>query len=462
MTDVHAHAQPELFRHRDAGPARRFIVAPGGELHIYDSVSRCTRCALCAPACPTYQLHASENASGRGRNQAVKMAIEGRINLRYGDAGLESVVSSCALCGACTSVCPSSIKTVEHVLEARRALGLSARRGLGGVLLSRLALSSGPESEKFISYLILLSKAGIPQALAACGLASLLRVKWLGRAGRLLAEARLKTLRSLLAARPPAPEAAGKPKALYFLSCGENYLTPEAGLDTVRLLERFLGRVPVLDCGCCGAPSYYFGRVEDARDAALRLLDRYDAVSGGEDLPLYSGCSFCVSHLRNLEQFFIDDDANRARAKRLAARVDHASRGVVSALSAVGEPRQLAFSPGRLSFHGAPPFARGEENPSLTLLKFICGEGRISSLEGDVGLGACHGHYISNPELNRELVLRKVRAIACGRGELAVCDDPFTCVQIAAGLKKYYPHCRAEHISSVVLRVLGAGDAGKN
>jgi|GEM_PF-5532572 len=460
MTDSHANAQPELFRHRDAGPAKRFVAVPGGDLHIYDSVSRCTRCALCAPACPTYRLRPDENSSGRGRNQAVKMAIEGRINLRYGEAGLEEVVSSCTLCGACTSACPSAIKTVEHVLEARRALGLAVRGGLGGMLLSRLAMS-GPESEKLISYLILLSKAGVPQAVSACGLASLLRSGWLGRAGRLLAEGRLKTLRSLLAARP-APAGNETPKALYFLSCGENYLAPEAGLDTLRLLERFVGRVPVLDCGCCGAQSYYFGRLEDARAAALRFMDACDAASGEEELPVYSGCSFCVNHLRNMEQLFIDDDANRARARRMADRVRHSSRGIVAGMESSGAPRQLAFSPGRMSFHGAPSLTRGEDNPSLSLLRLFFGEGRVQELEGDVCLGACQGHYISSPALNRELVLRKVRAIASGRGEIAVCDDAFTCVQIAAGLKKYYPHCRAEHISSVVLRVLGAADAGKN
>lgn len=94
---------------------------------VYDSVSSCNRCGMCASACPSYQQTRQEPFSPRGRNQTLRLMLSGKVKLKQGKERklAEEIVRSCALCGRCIQYCPGEIGTPEHVLELRRRLGIS-------------------------------------------------------------------------------------------------------------------------------------------------------------------------------------------------------------------------------------------------------------------------------------------------------------------------------------------------
>ena len=82
-------------------PARHLcrLETPFGARTVYDSVSYCNRCGSCQQACPTYLLTLQETFSPRGRNQLVRLAAEGKLNLTRNRRQAEETLNSCLLCG---------------------------------------------------------------------------------------------------------------------------------------------------------------------------------------------------------------------------------------------------------------------------------------------------------------------------------------------------------------------------
>src|SRR3954467_11146616 len=60
-----------------------------GERSTYDAASQCSRCGYCEQACPTYVATGDESKSPRGRNQIVRLMLEGKLDDK--EAALEAL-----------------------------------------------------------------------------------------------------------------------------------------------------------------------------------------------------------------------------------------------------------------------------------------------------------------------------------------------------------------------------------
>ena len=79
--------------------------------------SPCVGCALCQPACPTFQATREEGASARGKVAILEALAEGRID--PGDPELARQLELCTSCWACESACPAGVATKDIFLDAR-------------------------------------------------------------------------------------------------------------------------------------------------------------------------------------------------------------------------------------------------------------------------------------------------------------------------------------------------------
>src|SRR5437762_4790694 len=95
------------------------LITDLGERSTYDAASQCSRCGYCEQACPTYVATGRESQSARGRNQLVRLMLEGKLK---DPAAAEEALSTCLLCGACASACYAHVPTADIVLEGRRML----------------------------------------------------------------------------------------------------------------------------------------------------------------------------------------------------------------------------------------------------------------------------------------------------------------------------------------------------
>ncbi|MFH1620300.1 MAG: (Fe-S)-binding protein [bacterium] len=341
----------DFVRHRNLYPQDRAprhlraLLTDLGERGLYDAVSQCNRCGYCAPVCPTQAATGRETLSGRGRNQAVRMLMEGRLG-KMKEA--DEAIFSCLLCGACVSVCYAKVPTPDIVLEARRSsdgrhANIFASAGMS------LLLNHPSAFANWLRFGNLLRKLGLPGLAGKLGIYHLLGMPGLAQAQeaapsplRFLFEklARDKSLArgqaansgsAVLARLPAVGQAAtgvlqarrhplmagglvsgavgdrgtrlgeasglcpttvpgaqrrghaeqGSPRWIYFSPCGPNYMFPGVGLSTVSLLKRFLGNGIYFGNACCGLLSYNYGDIRDARTSAMRNIEKFEQLVRG-------------------------------------------------------------------------------------------------------------------------------------------------------------------------------------
>ena len=118
-----------------------------------------------------------------------------------------------------------------------------------------------------------------------------------------------------------------KPTDVYlFATCLVDQFMPQAGLDTIALLEREGLRVHfVPQQTCCGQPAYSSGYPQEARAVALQQLQLFT-----EDWPVVVPSGSCAGMMvQHYPELFADDAALHAQALALVARVFELSEFLV-------------------------------------------------------------------------------------------------------------------------------------
>lgn len=118
--------------------------------------------------------------------------------------------------------------------------------------------------------------------------------------------------------RPNARQYPVRPTDVYlFSTCLIDQFTPQAGLDTVNLLEREGIRVHYMEQQtCCGQPAYSSGFPDEARAVALQQLGLFT-----QPWPVVIPSGSCGGMIRlHYPQIFANDAVLHAQAVELAAR----------------------------------------------------------------------------------------------------------------------------------------------
>src|SRR5262249_7658817 len=155
-----------------------------------------------------------------GRNQLVRLIIEGKLK---DPSAAQEALSTCLLCGACSTACYAHVPTADIVLEGRRMLTEPHWLARG---LSRLLV----RGEGLLAVLLKIAYAIKRTGLSALSrpLLRLVGLSGLAEADAHVAEAPFFFLRDKLLRHRWSE----KPAWLYFAPCGPNYLYPRVGLAT--------------------------------------------------------------------------------------------------------------------------------------------------------------------------------------------------------------------------------------
>lgn len=403
-----------------------------GEQSSYDAASQCSRCGYCLEDCPTYIATGRESFSGRGRNQIVRMLLEGKI-AKPADA--EEALSTCLLCGACTAACYARIPTADIALEGRRML--PGNPSLPAVILTKLLARHPALFRKLLKTAYALKRSGLPRMLSP-----LLDLWGLGA----LAEAERAVLappRTFLRERLALLPGVGTPAWLYFAACGTDYLFPEIGLATVSLLDRGKGPGAFLQNACCGLFSYNYGRLEDARFLAQSNIEALERAGG--EASLVADCSSCASFLKSYPGLFPPDSPWRSRAERFQSRV----RDVLEILPDLELSEEgTAPKPVPAAYHESCRARNGEGlAPPYPLLRRMAGESFRDLPESGVCCGGAGLFAFRHPELSDAILRRKIAHIAESGARIVLTSSTSCLIQLARGLSKYYPQARVMHLS---------------
>jgi FAD/FMN-containing dehydrogenase/Fe-S oxidoreductase len=209
--------------------------------------------------CPSYMATRDEEHSTRGRANALRAVLSGRLApAEFTGRRLHEIMDLCLECKGCKAECPANVDMAklkyEFLHHYHQANGLPLRNRLFGRIerLNRLG-SRAPGLVNWLSSLapgrVLLEKvAGIDRRRPLPRLAPEPFTAWF--------------------ARRSAPAAAPRGEVVLFHDTFVTYNAPGIGQAAVELLETAGYRVRLVDRKCCGRPLISKGMLTEAREHA--------------------------------------------------------------------------------------------------------------------------------------------------------------------------------------------------
>lgn len=412
----------------------RALFTPFGERSVYDSAAHCTRCGSCQQSCPSYALNKQETFSPRGRNQALRLVMERKLDPRTHKQLLEEIVNSCTLCGRCTQTCAGKIPTAEHMLELRRALNLRALPGSLHALLS-LRGTHPILFDRLVRTGLFLRRAGLVALLRKTGLTRLLGLGWVNRADDLLPR-RTPNLQKYLAAKniPFRPE---NPDLIYLPSLEAQYFLPELAASVLKSSAE--KHRPVLWPNVSsGLFEYVYGDLRRSRRAVRRLIRRAEQAR----LPVLTDSVDVFTFLRRAPQLFSGNKRWEDKARKLAENM----RFVTDFLPKKSPAFPDVKTPVRPD--SSALFCREGEpfDAAHKILKTLFKKNFVECLYTDADTPA-FGYGFVRKNLAQDMTLQTVRTIAQTQTATVFTLSGLSALELNYSLKRLYPNAKAEHVA---------------
>ncbi len=209
--------------------------------------------------CPSYMATRDEEHSTRGRANALRAVLSGRLPAsEFTGKRLHAVMDLCLECKGCKAECPANVDMAklkyEFLYHYYQANGLPLRNRVFGRVAKLSALG-----------------ARTPRLSNA--LNALMPVRWLLEKivgidrRRPLPALATETFEDWFRGHAP-PASAPRGEVVLFHDTFVTYNTPEIGRAAVRLLEGAGYRVVLVDRKCCGRPLISKGMLDEAREHA--------------------------------------------------------------------------------------------------------------------------------------------------------------------------------------------------
>ena len=240
------------------------------------SVEMCNGVGVCrkkleGTMCPSYMATRDEEHSTRGRANALRAVLSGRMPAtEFHGQRLHEVMDLCLECKGCKAECPSNVDMAklkyEFLYHYYKANGLPLRNRLFGHierlnrLMSRVpTLANWMTSVPFNRWLME-KVAGIDRRRPLPALAEETFTEWFRKRESL--RRRLVTTQAL------------RGEVVLFHDTFVTYNTPEIGRAAVQLLEAAGFQVVLVERKCCGRPLISKGMLTEARDNAAWNVER--------------------------------------------------------------------------------------------------------------------------------------------------------------------------------------------
>ncbi len=414
-----------------------------GERTTYDAASQCSRCGYCEQACPTYVATGDESMSPRGRIQIVRLMLEGKLDDK---AAAMEALSTCLTCGACTTACYAKVPVVDIVLEGRRML-----RGETHWLVRKICrlMISAPNI-----FAVMLKVGFVFKRLGLSALARpFLRAVGLPVLASMDAhtdEAPLHNLDDLVKKRQD-PES---PSYHYFAPCGPRYLYPRVGQATMYALDTLYGNGSYLKNPCCGLLAHNYGELSDARELAKKNIEHAEKYNDAT-APIVGDCSSCVAFLKTYPQLFLkpEDAEWRTRAEKFSKRV----RDAIEIYGECADKLPANVNEGvETTYHDSCRAInpQGIKDQPRRAAKKAAGASFCEMAGADACCGGAGAFGFIHEDLSDQLLKTKVGNIAGVQAATVLTSSTSCLIQLARGLRKYYPDAKVLHLSEFVAGAL--------
>jgi len=255
--------------------------------------------------CPSYMATLDEAHSTRGRANALRAAISGRLPDGIADEQLKDVFDLCLSCKACQSECPSSVDVAKMKSEF-----LALYHDAHGTPLSTLLFGNIHRINQLAGRFPALSNFMLNHPLGKFG----------ARLFGIPTERPLPQYKPRFTASLRGKARLVQPEAILVVDTFTEWNHPEVGqavLDIADALGVKLGVMRLPGQGCCGRPAMSKGLVDAAKRMATENV-RYLAAKD-EHIPLLFVEPSCLSAFTDDYLTLVDPDL-QPQAERLAQR----------------------------------------------------------------------------------------------------------------------------------------------
>jgi glycolate oxidase iron-sulfur subunit len=415
------------------------IDAPSQEL-----LSRCVHCGFCLPTCPTYAVLGVEMDSPRGRIKLMQTVWDGRIDV--GSKGFTEHIDACLDCRACETACPSGVEYGKLVEGARAELELARKRGplsrLVRTVAFRLLLPSPTVLALFARFSVIAKRAGIGRVLHTVGL---------GRLADLLALVPGRVTSQDLPTKFAA-EGVRRGRVALFTGCVMRAAFGHTNAATARVLARNGIEVVVPKAQtCCGALHAHAGARGDSRALARRNIAALETLEVDAFVVNAAGCG---AHLKEYGWLLKDDPAWSGRAGAFAARVRDASEALME-FGLVAPPGALHA---RAAYDDPCHLLHGQKikDQPRALLAAIPGLELVPLVEADMCCGSAGTYNVTQPELSKALLDRKMANVLASGADMLVTANPGCQMQLEAGVRASGAPITVVHLMDVLDRAYEA------
>jgi len=410
---------------------------PNADAPSEELISACVHCGFCLPTCPTFAVLGVEMDSPRGRIRLMKTVWEHRLGA---DApGLDDHISKCLDCRACETACPSGVEYGKLVEGARSQIVVARPRSPIERLIRTAAFKWLLPHRRALGAFAVLSIAA-----KRMGMGSLMRATRLGVARRMADLLDLLPDRASASARASARSGGESRRARVAMldGCVMGSVFGDTNAATARVLARNgVEVIGTIGQTCCGALHAHAGERELARDLARRNIAAFEKVSPDAVIVNAAGCGAAMKEYG----WLLKDDAKwSARASAFAAKVKDATE-FLGDLGMSEPPGALA---GRVTWDDPCHLLHGQKIRAQprALLAAIPGLEVVPLEEADWCCGSAGTYNVTQPDLARSILERKVANIVRTGADTVVTANPGCLMQIQSGLRQAGSNVRVVHL----------------
>jgi len=251
---------------------------------------------------------------------------------------------------------------------------------------------------------------------------------------------------------PPRTYPRDKPSQVYlFGTCVVDLFYPEAGMDSIRLLEREGIRVHFPQAqSCCGQPAYTSGYTEEARAVARAQLALF-----AEPWSVVVPSGSCAGMLRHhYAELFADDPETLRQVQDLAERTYELAEFLLNVCQVDYQDRG---APTKVALHTSCS-ARREMQTHLhgrALLGQLQAVERVDHDHESECCGFGGTFSVRMPDISGAMVADKTRALQDSGAAQVLTADCGCLMNINGALEKQRAALRGEHLASFLWRRIG-------
>ncbi|HOM98966.1 MAG TPA: FAD-linked oxidase C-terminal domain-containing protein [Acidobacteriota bacterium] len=263
-------------------------------VELCTGVGQCRK-TLSGVMCPSYMATRDEEASTRGRANALRAALAGQLGeLGLAEPRLYEVLDLCLECKSCKAECPSSVDMARLKAEFLHQYYRHHSRPPAKRLVAKLP--------QFAAWMSPVARLVNPLASFGPVQRSVQRILRFDPRRPLPVPAAPRWTRR--AARIPRLTSGARRRVVLFADTFTEYFDPTPGTAAAELLESLGWDVRVLRPGCCGRPAISSGDLEAARRQGNELLQAFRQLEG----PIVVLEPSCYATIKDDYRDLLDDE----------------------------------------------------------------------------------------------------------------------------------------------------------